>query len=59
MKRVCCYCKLVFGEKEPFDDQSESHGICQICFPIVMADHEIQIEKEKMKRKKKTGGDST
>jgi len=30
--RVCMVCKKVFGEKEPLDDKSPTHGICGPCF---------------------------
>ena len=32
MIRVCMVCKKVFGEKEPLDDKSPTHGICDPCF---------------------------
>ncbi len=32
MIRVCMVCKKVFGEKEPLDDKSPTHGICGPCF---------------------------
>lgn len=32
MIRRCCACKKVFGEKEPFEDKSETHGYCDPCF---------------------------
>lgn len=32
MIRVCMVCKKVFGEKEPLDDKSQTHGICDPCF---------------------------
>jgi hypothetical protein len=32
MIRVCYRCKTVIGEKEPFDDKSETHGLCDPCF---------------------------
>ncbi len=37
-------CNKVFGEKEPFEDKSETHGLCDICFPKEM---------EKLKRESK------
>jgi len=36
MRRVCQECKRVFGFKEPFEDDSETHGICDECFPMVL-----------------------
>ena len=38
MIRVCCselhVGKKVFGEKEPFEDKSETHGFCNPCFRL-------------------------
>jgi len=31
MIRICAWCKLKIGEKEPFQDKSETHGICGCC----------------------------
>lgn len=28
----CCYCQKDMGEKEPLEDHSTSHGICDDCF---------------------------
>ena len=35
MIRICSYCKIVMGEKEPFEDKSETHGICEKCMKKV------------------------
>ncbi|KKM24230.1 hypothetical protein LCGC14_1607200 [marine sediment metagenome] len=32
MIRVCYICKHVSGEKEPFEDKSLTHGLCDRCF---------------------------
>lgn len=32
MKQVCYCCKEVFGEKEPYNDMTESHGLCPTHF---------------------------
>jgi hypothetical protein len=34
MIRVCYRCKIVFGEKEPLEDKSETHGLCDPCFEL-------------------------
>ena len=34
MQRYCAYCKIYLGEKEPFDNQEISHGICSVCLAI-------------------------
>ncbi len=36
MIRACCVCKKEFGEKEPLEDKSVSHGICPTCYPEEM-----------------------
>ncbi len=33
-----------FGEKPPFDDPTETHGLCSSCFPIEMEDLKREIE---------------
>ena len=45
MIRVCMTCDQIFGEKEPLEDKSETHGLCPVCYPIEMARL-----KEEMKR---------
>jgi hypothetical protein len=32
MRQVCCVCKILYGTKEPLDDDSETHGLCPECF---------------------------
>lgn len=32
MKLQCSYCRCIFGETEPLDDHSVSHGMCSDCF---------------------------
>ena len=36
MRRVCFVCKIMFGLKEPLEDDSETHGLCPECFKIEM-----------------------
>lgn len=47
MIRVCCSVfhkgEKIFGYKEPFEDTSETHGYCELCF-------EKEIEKIKLLR---------
>ena len=31
MKVICSYCRKELDDKEPFDDESVSHGICKAC----------------------------
>ena len=49
MIRVCMVCVKVFGEKEPLDDKSPTHGICHSCFEGIKAKYENQ--KERWRRK--------
>jgi len=34
--RQCCICWIVFGEKEPLEDKSVTHGLCGDCFKVEM-----------------------
>lgn len=34
MRRVCCVCKILYGLKEPLDDDSETTGYCPDCFEV-------------------------
>ena len=36
MRRVCMYCKMLFGFKEPLGDDRETHGVCPECFRVEM-----------------------
>jgi hypothetical protein len=35
MKRVCADCKKYLGEKEPLEDKSVTHGLCDECIEKV------------------------
>jgi len=35
MRRICQECRILIGEKEPFQDSSETTGICAVCLPAV------------------------
>jgi hypothetical protein len=37
MRQVCYNCKILYGIKEPLDDDSETHGLCPECFELEMA----------------------
>ena len=50
MIRVCYRCKIVFGEKEPLEDRSETHGLCDECVVVEMKEIE-----EKMEQMRKAG----
>ena len=32
MRQVCYVCKILYGVKEPFENNSETHGLCPECF---------------------------
>lgn len=32
MRIVCAWCKVYIGAKEPYADQSNTHGICPVCY---------------------------
>ena len=32
MIRQCCRCGEIYGEKEPLEDKSVTHGYCDKCF---------------------------
>ena len=36
MIRQCCICWIVFGEKEPLEDKSITHGLYGDCFKVEM-----------------------
>jgi hypothetical protein len=40
MIRVCMFCDIVFGEKEPLHDKTPTHGICIPCFEKFRAMYE-------------------
>ncbi len=51
MIQKCYSCGDIYGEKEPFEDESISHGLCESCFPQEMERiaWELQHDKEKSK----------
>jgi len=42
MIRICMYCERVLGEKEPFADNSETHGICDECLEKYLEDESMK-----------------
>lgn len=42
MRCQCSYCDIIYDLKEPFEDDSVSHGICEECWPWV--ENNLQIE---------------
>jgi len=37
MRLVCYICKILYGIKEPLNDNRETHGLCPECFKLEMA----------------------
>jgi len=33
----CCVCKKIYGEKEPYENKSITHGYCNECFVLALA----------------------
>jgi hypothetical protein len=44
MRVQCAYCSIIYDLKEPFDDDSVSHGICPECYPGVIKNIEIELK---------------
>lgn len=58
MVRTCSWCGKHIGEKEPLEDKTETHGICDKCAQEVEK-KELNDKEEKMTKEKKevyTGG---
>ena len=36
MRQICMDCNILYGIKEPLDDDSETHGLCEECFDLEM-----------------------
>lgn len=34
MRQVCYVCKILYGIKQPLEDDSETHGLCPGCFEL-------------------------
>jgi hypothetical protein len=54
MIQICCSKHHIgdrkFGEKEPLENKNETHGLCDVCFPI-----EMKEIKESLKRLRAAG----
>ncbi len=44
MRQICMDCGILFGIKEPLDDDRETHGLCEECFKIRMKNLERRDE---------------
>ena len=47
MTRICAYCKNYMGQKEPFEDNEFTHGVCNDCLKIEIEKIEIKISEIK------------
>ena len=36
MRSICMECGILFDIKPPFENDDETHGYCDECFPMVM-----------------------
>ena len=52
MIKVCYVCKIIYGEKAPFNDHRETGGICPACLPG-------ELEKLRKWVEEKKNGDKT
>lgn len=43
--QICYVCRQKYGEKEPLDDRTETHGVCPECWPGELKRVEDQIAK--------------
>lgn len=50
MIRICYRCKIIFGEKEPFEDHRKTHGLCDECFIEEMNEIEAKLAEIKKAR---------
>jgi hypothetical protein len=60
MKRICYICSSHFGDKEPFNDDSETHGLCPECFRVEMnkidSYHKKEITPQEQESKESASG---
>lgn len=47
MRCVCVECGILYDVKEPFEDDAETHGLCEECFSIVKGNLEKNEEGDK------------
>jgi len=44
MIRICAWCDKKMGEKEPMEDRSETHGICDECLDVLKIEARLLTE---------------
>jgi len=47
--RICCACGKIMGEKEPYEDKSYTHGLCDECLRKELEKIEIMRKEGKIK----------
>jgi hypothetical protein len=50
MIRICYVCQQKFGEKEPYEDRSLTHGVCPECWPGELARVEKSVSEYKLEK---------
>jgi len=50
MRQVCYICGILYGLKEPYDNDAETGGLCDECFPLEM--ERLKKEREEIEREK-------
>ena len=51
MIQVCMDCDIIYGEKEPYEDRSYTHGLCPKCFKKRLEELEGRRELKKVGRR--------
>ena len=46
MHLICCYCDKYIKEKQPFDVERTTHGICPDCFVTLLKENEGPLSDE-------------
>jgi len=54
MRCICCVCKILYNVKEPFEDDSETHGFCNECYDWLHNNQKIVAEREVSRENKTT-----
>ena len=44
-------CEIIYGEKEPYEDRSYTHGLCPKCFKVRLEEIEGRRELKKVERR--------
>lgn len=47
MRCLCAECKILYDVKPPFDQDDESHGLCDECFDFTM--HNLEVRRKQVR----------